>query len=81
MRTTEGTKYEPIEQLPANALPVSAYARKFNVKSPAYVYIQYDRHKFGVQRGKGKKKYISYASRPGYDLVDFHGTCYVINYE
>ena len=81
MRTTQGTKYEKIDRLPANALPVSVYARQFEIKSPAYVYIKYDRYKFGTTKGKGKNKTTTHSDHPGYDLVDFHGTCYVINYQ
>lgn len=75
---TQGTKYESTEVLPANALPVSKYARKFKVSSPAYVHVKYDRHKFGYENKAGQ---ILYTEHPGYDIVDFQGTCYVINYQ
>jgi hypothetical protein len=78
---TQGTKYNTIDTLPGNALPVSKfahqYAEVFNVSSPAYVHVKYDRHKFGYPNKAG---HIMYTSHPGYDIVDFQGTCYVINY-
>lgn len=72
-----GTKYEAIDLLPADALPVSKYARKKKVSSPAYVHVKYDRHKFGYKNKAGE---ILHTEHPGYDIVDFQGSCYVINY-
>lgn len=78
----KGTKYESIEQLQPDAIPVSLfvskYGRKFNVRSSAYAHIKYDRHYIGYQTQKGETKHTDH---PGYDIVDFHGTCYVINYQ
>lgn len=74
----KGTKYDSIDQLPADALPVSKYARKFKYSSPAYVHVKYDRYKFGYYSKDGELMHTSY---PDYDIVDFQGTCYVINYQ
>lgn len=78
----KGTKYKSIDTLPSEALPVSEfyrqYGKKFAVSSPAYVYVKYDRHKFGYTTNAGTK---SKTDHPGYDLIDFHGTCYVVNYQ
>lgn len=77
----KGTKYESRDTLPADALPVSTfyrrYGKKFNVSSPAYAYVKYDRHEFGYISNAGSKLK---AAHPGYDIIDFYGTCYVINY-
>jgi hypothetical protein len=77
----KGTKYESHTALPPDALPVSTfyrkYGKKFNVSSPAYTYVKYDRHKFGYTTNAGTKLNTEY---PGYDIIDFYGTCYVINY-
>jgi hypothetical protein len=79
---TKGTKYDSIEQLPAEALPVSAfvkkYSKRFNVSSSAYAHIKYDRFRFGYETSKGEKKHTAH---PGYDIIDFKGTCYIINYQ
>lgn len=71
-----GTKYEEIEQLPAEALPVSAYARRHRISSPAYVHVKYDRFKFGYQNDKGELKH---GEDPGYEIRCFAGTNYVIS--
>lgn len=75
---TQGTKYDAIDKLPAKALPVSKYAHEYNISSSAYVHVKYDRHKFGYENKAG---ILIYTPHPGYDIVDFHGTCYVINYD
>ena len=76
-----GTKYESVEQLQSNALPISAFVRQYGkrlgLSSAAYVHVKYDRHKFGYYKTSGEKVY---APHPGYDIIDFHGSCYVINY-
>jgi hypothetical protein len=76
-----GTKYETMDALPPDAIPVSAfyrkYGKKFGVSSPAYTYVKYDRHKFGYTTNAGTRLKTEY---PGYDIIDFYGTCYVINY-
>jgi hypothetical protein len=77
-----GTKYEPIEQLPSMALPVSVfvskYGRRYNVRSSAYAHVKYDRHYIGYKNKSGE---LLHTEHPGYDIVDFHGQCYVINYQ
>ena len=77
----KGTKYNSCEVLPADAIPVSTfyrkYGKKFNVSSPAYTYVKYNRYKFGYTSNAGSKLKAEY---PGYDIIDFYGTCYVINY-
>ena len=70
-----GTKYDTIEQLPSSALPVSAYARKNKISSPAYVHVKYDRFKFGYYNDKGELKH---GENPGYKIICFAGTNYVI---
>jgi hypothetical protein len=78
----KGTKYDTIEQLPADAIPVSLfvskYGKRFNVRSSAYAHIKYDRHYVGYYNTKDELKHTDH---PGYDIVDFHGTCYVVNYQ
>lgn len=77
----KGTKYDTIEQLPSDAIPVSLftskYGKRFNVRSSAYAHIKYDRHFVGYRNKSGQ---LLHTDHPGYDIVDFHGTCYVINY-
>lgn len=73
-----GTKYDSIDILPAGALPVSKYARKYKVSSPAYVHVKYDRYKFGYYNKAGE---LLHTDHPGYDIVDFQGSCYVVNYQ
>ena len=72
---TNGTKYESIDQLPAGALPVSRYARKHKISSPAYVHVKYDRYKFGYVDLSGNLKY---GENPGYKIMCYEGTNYVI---
>lgn len=73
---TNGTKYDKVAALPAGAMPVSVYATTHGFSSPAYVHVKYDRHKFGYKTPKGEFKHTPY---PGYDIIDFFGTCYVSN--
>jgi hypothetical protein len=75
MRTTTGTKYEPIEELPAGAMPVSVYAKIERVKNTSYVYVKYDRFKFGVNKKDGS---IAYGEDPGYEIRDYTGIAFVI---
>lgn len=78
----KGTKYESIDQLQPDAIPVSLfvskYGKRFNVRSSAYAHIKYDRHYIGYKNKAGE---LLHTDHPGYDIVDFHGTCYVINYQ
>lgn len=60
-----GTKYEMINSLPSNALPVSIYAHNNNT-AVGYVYIKYDRH----LRGEG--------SKPNYTIKCFQGSNFVL---
>jgi len=77
-----GTKYEVRQELPADAIPVSVfyrkYGKKFNVSSPAYTYVKYDRFKFGYKTNAGT---FLHTDNPGYEIISFYGTCYVINYQ
>lgn len=75
---TQGTKYPTIDQLPKKAMPVSKYAKEFNVSSASYVHVKYDRHLFGYENKAGETLHTEH---PGFDIVDFQGTCYVINYK
>lgn len=72
---TNGTKYETIEQLPLGALPVSKYARKHKISSPAYVHVKFDRFKFGYVNTQGK---LVNGEDPGYTIYCYEGTNYVI---
>ncbi len=63
----KGTKYETVTKLPANALPVSKFAKQMGYTSPSYVHVKYNRYQKG-------------GNHPGYDIIDFQGTCWVINY-
>lgn len=78
----KGTKYDTIKQLQPDAIPVSLfvskYGKRFNVRSAAYAHIKYDRHYIGYKNKAGE---LLHTDHPGYDIVDFHGTCYVINYQ
>ncbi len=60
-----GTKYDSINILPANALPVSIYAHNKNT-AVGYVYIKYDRY----LKGEG--------SKPPYTIKCFQYSNYVI---
>lgn len=70
-----GTKYDTIDQLPAGALPVSKYARKNKISSPAYVHVKFDRFKFGYINKQGK---LVYGENPGYTIYCYEGTNYVV---
>jgi hypothetical protein len=72
---TSGTKYDSIDQLPQGALPVSKYARKHTKWSPAYLHVKYDRFKFGYKKKDGS---LVYGEDPGYTIVCYEGTNYVI---
>lgn len=78
----KGTKYEQLEVLPPDAIPVSTffrkYGKKFNVSSPAYVYVKFDRYEFGYTSNAGTSLK---AADPGYTIVSYYGTNYVINYQ
>lgn len=69
------TKYTAVETLPAEAITVSQFARKYKFSSPSYVHLKFTRYKFGYKSGIGTDLKAEY---PGYDLVDFRGNCYVI---
>lgn len=60
-----GTKYEAIDNLPRNALPVSMYANNNNM-AVGYVYIKYERYLIG----KGTK--------PPYTIKCWNGSNYII---
>jgi len=72
---TKGTKYEAIDHVPSGALPVSKYAPKAGMSSPAYVHVKYDRFKFGYPDKEGNTVFGPY---PGYDIRCYEGTNYVI---
>lgn len=69
------TKYNPIDQLPADAMTVNQFSKKYKFSSPSYVHMKYMRYFFGYKTNKGTKSRTDY---PGFDLVDFKGNCYVI---
>lgn len=69
------TKYSSIELLPASAMTVNQFAKKFKFSSPSYVHMKYMRYFFGYKTNKGVKSHTQY---PGFDIVDFKGNCYVI---
>jgi hypothetical protein len=71
---TNGTKYDTIEQLPPGALPVSRFARKNKISSPAYVHVKYDRFKFGYLNTQGN---FVHGEDPGYTIICYEGTNYV----
>lgn len=72
---TERTKYEEIATLPKGALPVSTYAKRKNISSPAYVHVKFDRFKFGYVNKQGN---FLHGKDPGYEIRDYEGTAYVI---
>ena len=72
---TNGTKYEDIEQLPPGALPVSKFAKRKKISSPAYVHVKYDRYKFGYINTQGN---FVHGENPGYEIRCYEGTNYVI---
>lgn len=61
-----GTKYEKIDTLPKNALPVSAFAEKLGI-AVGQVYIKYER----FINGKGKD--------PNYSIRCFMGSNFIIS--
>lgn len=66
-------RYEKVEQLDPRAVPLRVYAER-NGMHRSYVHIKYDRFKNGFV--KGDNHY--YGADPGYYIVSYHGTCYVI---
>lgn len=72
---TNGTKYDKVDSLPADALPVSEYFRRNSdsISSTSYLHIKYDRHRFGYSGSNGTK----FAPYPGYRIIDYFGQCYV----
>jgi hypothetical protein len=60
-----GTKYETINILPANAIVVSKYALQNNI-AVGYIYIKYER----FLSGKG--------SKPDYSIKCFQGSNFII---
>jgi len=66
----KGTKYEKIDVLPPNALPIGVFARKQGINHN-YVYVKHDRH-FHPKPGKNPGAY------PGFVIRCWHGTNYVI---
>lgn len=75
MRTTKGTKYDPIDDLPPGAIPVSAYARENKIPNTSYVYVKYDRYRFGYKKGDGTP---AIGEKPVYKIVDYKGMAYVV---
>lgn len=71
---TKGTKYQKVNELPDNALPVSVFAKKNRISSAAYVHVKYDRFKFGYKKKDGS---TAFGEDPGYYIVCFYGTNYV----
>lgn len=69
-------KYEKVEQLHPNAIPIQLYADRIN-RSRVYIYVRYDRFKKGFK--KGGKLYFS--ADPGYKIVTYHNACYVVETE
>lgn len=72
----KGTKYEQVHVLPTGALPVGTYAREHGISSPSYVCVKYDRFKEGYTKKDGSK---GQSEDPGYKIVCYHGTNYVID--
>ena len=60
-----GTKYDVIDTLPAEAVPVSVYARNNNT-AVGYIYVKYERY----LNGKG--------SKPDYTIKCFMGSNFII---
>lgn len=58
---TKGTKYEKVDKMPENGVPVSVYAANNDIRNPAYVCVKYDRY----LAGKG--------AYPGYVIVCWNG--------
>lgn len=72
----KGTKYEQVQILPNDALPVGLYAREHGISSPSYVCVKYDRFINGYTKKDGSK---GTGENPGYKIVCYHGTNYVID--
>lgn len=68
-------KYDTIDKLPANAIPVSMFAQENNFRSPAHVHTKYDRFRYGYKTKKGT---LVYGSDPGYNIVSWLGNCFII---
>lgn len=70
-------QYETVKSLPAKAEPISAFAAQYpaQFKSPAYVHVKFDRHKFGYETKGGGLRNTAY---PGYKIVTFKGIHFVI---
>jgi hypothetical protein len=70
-------QYDTVKSLPAKAEPISRFAALFpdQFKSPAYVHVKYDRHKFGYETKKGE---LRNTANPGYKIVTFKGVHFVI---
>ncbi len=62
----KATKYKKVPDLPANAVPVSTYAKENNFSAPAYVQIKYNRH---TDEG---------APHPGYYIINWQGINFVV---
>lgn len=73
---TKGTKYDKLNELTDNMLPLSTYATKNGIRNPAYVCVKYDRFKFGY---KDKNGNIIFGKYPGYDIYDWNGMNVVIS--
>lgn len=69
-------KYEKVSQLPVGAIPVQLYADRIN-RARVYIYVHYDRFRKGFRKN-GK---LYYSKDPGYKIVTYHNTCYVIENE
>lgn len=67
-------KYEKVDKLDPRAIPVSEYA-SINSTNRSYIHVKYQRFKKGFV--KNGIKY--YGADPGYTIVNYHGTCYVID--
>jgi hypothetical protein len=67
-------KYERLEQLPPNAIPVSEYADRTGTHR-SYIHVKYNR----FWKGFKKNGTLYYGADPGYRIVTYHKTCYVID--
>ena len=68
-------KYEKVTLLSPDAIPIQVYADRIN-RSRVYIYVHYDRFRKGFK--KNGKTYFS--ADPGYKIVTYHNTCYVIEH-
>ena len=66
-------RYEKVSQLAPSAIPVSEYAERIN-RSRVYIYVKFDRFRKGFKKN-GK---LYHSPDPGYRIVTYHNTCYVI---